>query len=78
MYTMLTSWPRRFANGLRGRDKDTANTSVLVWQGRVFALMEVGKPTELEPGDLATLGETDLGRVIVSCFASPRAARRTT
>jgi len=69
LYGLSLPWPRRLANSLRGRNKNTANTSVLVWQDRVFALMEAGKPTELAPGDLSTLGETDLG-VIVSFFSA--------
>jgi len=69
LYGLSVPWPRRLANSLRGRNKNTANTSVLVWQERVFALMEAGKPTELDPLDLATLGETDLG-VIASFFSA--------
>jgi all-trans-8'-apo-beta-carotenal 15,15'-oxygenase len=74
-------WWRRFGNALRGRVKNTANTSVLSWQGRLFALMEAGKPTEIDPHDLRTLGETDLDGTIVSWFsAHPHrvASRRTT
>src|SRR5262249_50328942 len=41
--------------------KNPANTSVLLWQGRVFATCEGGKPHEITRADLATLGETDLG-----------------
>ena len=33
-------WLRRVANVLRGRQKNTANTSVMMWQDRLFALME--------------------------------------
>ncbi|MDX2093413.1 MAG: carotenoid oxygenase family protein [Kofleriaceae bacterium] len=41
----------------------------MVWQGRVFALMEAGKPTEIDPNDLSTLGERDLD-VITSMFSA--------
>jgi all-trans-8'-apo-beta-carotenal 15,15'-oxygenase len=47
LYGLSVAWPRRLANSLRGRNKNTANTSVLVWQDRVFALMEAGKETDL-------------------------------
>jgi len=80
LYGDTVSWPRRFANSLRGRSKNTANTNVLWWQGRLFALMEAGLPTEIDPVDLRTLGETDLG-VVTSWFsAHPHrvASRRTT
>ncbi len=70
LYGLSAGWPRRFANGLRGRQKNTANTSVVAWQGRLFALMEAGRPTEIDPTDLSTIGETDLDGVIVSAFSA--------
>ena len=33
-------WRKRFANAARGRYKNTANTNVVSWQGRILALME--------------------------------------
>lgn len=65
-------WHRRFANMLRGRQKNTANTNVVAWQGRVLALMEAARPTELtlDGADLATVGETDLGGVVGSAFSA--------
>jgi carotenoid cleavage dioxygenase-like enzyme len=66
---------------LRDRQKNTANTNVLMWQGRLFALMEGAKPTEIDPRDLSTMRETDLDGTIVSMFsAHPHrvAARRAT
>jgi len=68
-YGISASWPRRVVNVWRGRQKNTANTSVVVWKGRVFALMEAGRPTEIEPHDLTTIGTTDLG-VIRSMFSA--------
>jgi all-trans-8'-apo-beta-carotenal 15,15'-oxygenase len=70
-YGFAAPWPTRILNGLRGRDKNTANTSVVMWQGRLFALMEGGKPTELDPGDLAMIGETDLGAITSMFSAHP-------
>lgn len=49
---------------------NAANTSMLHWQGRTFALFEAGRPTELDPETLATLGETDLGGVLGSTFSA--------
>jgi all-trans-8'-apo-beta-carotenal 15,15'-oxygenase len=69
LYGTAAPWLGRVVRGLRGRSKNTANTSVVMWQGRLFALMEGGKPTELDPRDLATIGETDLG-VITSAFSA--------
>jgi all-trans-8'-apo-beta-carotenal 15,15'-oxygenase len=69
-FGLSVSWPRRVANMTRGRAKNTANTSVMLWQGRLFALMEAGKPTELDPRDLTTIGETDLDGVVTSMFSA--------
>ena len=69
-FGFAASWPRRFGNVVRGRSKNTANTSVAIWQGRLFALMEAGKPTEIDPRDLTTIGETDLGGIVVSALSA--------
>lgn len=70
LYGLSAPWPRRVANVLRGRQKNTANTSVVSWQGRLFALMEGGLPTELDPHSLRTLGETTLDGTVVSAFSA--------
>ena len=59
--------------------KNPANTSVMYWGDRLFALCEGGLPTELKAEDLATIGETDLGVVPITFSAHPHrvAARRT-
>jgi carotenoid cleavage dioxygenase-like enzyme len=71
LYGLSAPWPRRVANVLRGKQKNTANTSVVMWQGRLFALNEGNKPTELAPGDLAMIGETDLGTITGAFSAHP-------
>jgi all-trans-8'-apo-beta-carotenal 15,15'-oxygenase len=70
LYGLRAPWWRRVRSALSGRFKNTANTNVIVWQGRLFALMEAGKPTELDPNDLAFRGETDLDRTVVSWFSA--------
>jgi len=50
--------------------KNTANTSVLLWRGRLFATCEAGKPHEISPEDLTTIGETSLGGAIVGAFSA--------
>ncbi len=70
LYGLSAPWWRRFTNGVRGKGKNTANTSVVAWQGRLFALMEAAKPTEIDPRDLATIGETDLGVIGQASFFS--------
>jgi all-trans-8'-apo-beta-carotenal 15,15'-oxygenase len=60
-------WPP----AVRSRLKNPANTSILVWGERVFALYEGDLPTEIAPSDLATLGEQDLGIVVESFSAHP-------
>ncbi len=69
LYGTRAPWHRRIAAMLRGKTKNTANTSVVIWQDRLFALMEGGKPTELSPADLSFIGERDLG-VIQGAFSA--------
>lgn len=69
LYSFSAPWPRRVANMLRGRSKNTANTNIITWQGRVFALVESSRPTEIDPRDLSTIGETDL-EVIGRAFSA--------
>lgn len=69
LYGLSAPWLRRVTSALRGRGKNTANTNIIEWQGRLFALMEAGKPTEIDPRDLSTIGETDLS-VITSMFSA--------
>lgn len=71
----------RWRSRRRGRQKNTANTNVLMWQDRLFALMEAAGPTELDPETLRTLGETTLDGVVLGAFsAHPHrvASRRAT
>jgi all-trans-8'-apo-beta-carotenal 15,15'-oxygenase len=63
------------APGLRrflpaSKRKNPANTSILPWDGRVFALFENGRPTEIAPGDLSTVGEDDLAGAVVGTFSA--------
>jgi len=53
-----------------GDMKNPANTSVLAWQGRLYASCEAGKPYELDPADLATFGESRLGGALVGPFSA--------
>jgi all-trans-8'-apo-beta-carotenal 15,15'-oxygenase len=55
---------------LLGDTKQPANTSVLLWQGRLFATCEADKPYEMAPGDLSTLGVSSLGGVLVGPFSA--------
>jgi all-trans-8'-apo-beta-carotenal 15,15'-oxygenase len=70
LYGMTAPWWRRVKNIVRGTQKNTANTSVMMWQGRLFALMEGAIPTELDPHDLAMRGESTLGGTVVSMFSA--------
>ena len=68
--SFAAAWPTRVVRTSRGRMKNTANTHVIPWQGGLYALMEGGKPTRLDPDTLDTLGETDLGGVIGGAFSA--------
>ena len=67
---------RRIYNGLTGQVKNTGNTNVLSWQGRLFALMEQGQPVEFDAAGLATLGSRDLGVIRGSFSAHPHRVER--
>jgi all-trans-8'-apo-beta-carotenal 15,15'-oxygenase len=53
-----------------GESKNPANTSVMFQRGRLLALCEAGKPVEIDPGSLATRGETDLGGAVIGAFSA--------
>lgn len=61
--------------------KNAANTNVIWWQNKLLACWEGGRPTELSPEDLRTVGETSLGGIVRQAFtAHPHrvAARKAT
>lgn len=70
LYGSRAAWPIRFSNRIRGRDKNNANTHVITWQGRLFALMEGGKATELEPETLKVIGEVDFQGAVTGTFSA--------
>lgn len=73
--------PGRGWHRFGGRVKNVANTNVLPWQGKLLAMFEAARPTELSIDDLSTIGETDLGGVVGQAFsAHPHrvASRRAT
>lgn len=60
-----TLWGRLF-----GGKKNSANTSAMTWNGRLFALVESTLPTELSLEDLRTVGETDLDGAVGHAFSA--------
>lgn len=70
--------PRQFAfgTGVEGfprslKPKNAANTSVLAWNDRLFALYEPSLPTEFSCGnDIRTGSESDLGGVVRGTFSA--------
>ncbi|HEY5922416.1 MAG TPA: carotenoid oxygenase family protein [Kofleriaceae bacterium] len=70
LYGLKAPWLRRVRNMIKNRQKNTANTNVMMWQGRLYALMEAALPTELDPVNLAMRGETNLDNTIVSFFSA--------
>ena len=51
-----TQRPGRLANVLDVIPKNVANTNVLLWGAKCWALFEAGQPYRLNPGTLQTLG----------------------
>ena len=70
LYGFSAPWPQRLVRAMRDGIKNTANTNVVSWQGRLFALMEAAGPTEISPDDLRTIGETSLGGAIPGAFSA--------
>ena len=62
--------PLRALRMAREGGKNPANTSVMVWGQRTFALCEVGRPLEFDPLTLDTVGETDLGGAVERPFSA--------
>lgn len=70
--------PPKFLNRVRGiwdfrRYENSANTALMQYQNRLFALYEAAWPTEIDPRSLQTRGETDLEVVRRSFTAHPKA-----
>lgn len=49
------------ANAFDLHQKNLANTNIMAWGGKVYALYEAGRPVELDPGTLETRGESSMG-----------------
>lgn len=62
--------PVRAFRSARGTSKNPANTSILAWADRLFALCEIGKPFEIDGESLTSIGETDLGTVVPRAFSA--------
>ena len=69
LYGSAASWLRRVINNLRLKGKNAANTNLLEWQDRLFALYEVSRATELSR-DLGTIGETSFDGVVKTAFSA--------
>jgi len=50
---------------------NVANTALMHWQDRLYALFEASLPTQIDPDTLETLGETDLDVITRSFGAHP-------
>jgi len=50
--------------------KNAANTSVMIYEGRPYALCEAGRPFEISPRDLSTVGQSDLGGIVARAFSA--------
>lgn len=62
------AWTRRPGGWLKNvfkLPKNPLNTSVMLKGGKLYALCEGGKPAEMDPVTLETLGERDLGGIKV-------------
>jgi all-trans-8'-apo-beta-carotenal 15,15'-oxygenase len=65
-----TPLARPFREVVLGDMKNPANTSVLLHEGRLYALCEAGKPFEISTRDLDTVGEVDLDGAVLRAFSA--------
>lgn len=63
-------WLTRMRAQFAGKSRNMANTSVLAWEGRLFALMEGAAPAELDADTLETLGESDLDGALLGAYSA--------
>jgi all-trans-8'-apo-beta-carotenal 15,15'-oxygenase len=80
LYQSAASPAQRFKRFVQGKQKNTGNTSVMNWNGSLYALMEIAPPLAFDR-ELNTIGDTTLGGVVRGAFsAHPHAvvSRRTT
>ena len=54
----------------RTKIKNVANTNLMQWQDRLFALWEGGLPTEISSTELDTIGRTDVEQTIRGSFSA--------
>jgi all-trans-8'-apo-beta-carotenal 15,15'-oxygenase len=70
LYGFRAPYFTRLWSALSGRYKNTANTAPMLWQGRLFAMVEAAKPTELDPDTLSFAGVSDLGGAVPAAFSA--------
>ncbi|RKH22272.1 carotenoid oxygenase [Corallococcus praedator] len=72
--------PTPLRNKLLNPQKNNANTALLPWNGKLYALHEPNLPVELSTEDLTSLGETNLDGVVLKSFSAHphRVASRAT
>ncbi|MBL4687029.1 MAG: carotenoid oxygenase family protein, partial [Nannocystaceae bacterium] len=70
LFGMTASWWRRWLAMFRGTTKTTGNTSVMHWQGRTYALMEGGRPVEIDHTTLKTSEVVDFDGALGPAFSA--------
>src|SRR5690606_18025563 len=70
LYGFRAPYLTRWRSTLRRHVKNVANTAPMLWQGRLFALVEAFVPTEVDPESFAFVGETNLGGAVPFAFSA--------
>jgi all-trans-8'-apo-beta-carotenal 15,15'-oxygenase len=70
LYANYGSQPAQWWRRPLPKGKNTANTSVMLWQDRLFALQEGSRPFEIDPDTLGSIGETDLDGLVAATFSA--------
>lgn len=70
LYGTLAPWYSVIRNNLNRKVKSTGNTNILSWNKKLYALMEISKPIEINPHSLETGEVTDFDGQIRESFSA--------
>ncbi|NOT78472.1 MAG: carotenoid oxygenase family protein [Bacteriovoracaceae bacterium] len=70
LYGTLAPWYSVILNNLNQKIKSTGNTNILAWNHKMYALMEMSKPVEINPVTLETNDVTDFSGQVKGAFSA--------
>ena len=70
LYGYRAPYLTRIASTFRGRTKNVANTAPMIWQDKLYSMVEAFRPTLLDKDSLSIVEETTLGGVVRGAFSA--------